>query len=285
MRRLRRRRDQELRRAGIRQGRSGFFRESFFVGSKALYAKRALRTRNSGPAWRVGGFLQSPADRRRTPDPGPGRLLPRPGSRSGGSRLASGRCHGHSIAVNPPAHRCLRRCCAVAGAAVEGVSPPPAAWRLTRLPHRCLRRWLCGCGCSGRGGTRHRPPLRLTLPTVAGMGSAHELVEHAVGRYIRLSDRWADRRAHRRVLGSSFGGSARRRDAGPPPRYRRERSQLAFFAATFSIMGHVAKADGRVSAEEIRLANRVMDHLGLDLQQRQAAPPLSQRKASRPVFP
>ena len=72
-------------------------------------------------------------------------------------------------------------------------------------------------------------------------------------------------------LGSSFGGSARRRDAGPPPRYRRERSQLAFFAATFSIMGHVAKADGRVSAEEIRLANRVMDHLGLDLQQRQAA--------------
>jgi DnaJ like chaperone protein len=30
-----------------------------------------------------------------------------------------------------------------------------------------------------------------------------------------------------------------------------ERVQIAFFTATFSVMGHLAKADGRVSEEEI----------------------------------
>lgn len=50
-----------------------------------------------------------------------------------------------------------------------------------------------------------------------------------------------------------------------------ERVQLAFFAAVFGVMGHVAKADGRVSPEEIRLANQVMDQLGLDEPQREAA--------------
>ena len=50
-----------------------------------------------------------------------------------------------------------------------------------------------------------------------------------------------------------------------------ERVQLAFFAAVFGVMGHVAKADGRVSPEEIRLANQVMDQLGLDAGQREAA--------------
>ena len=72
-------------------------------------------------------------------------------------------------------------------------------------------------------------------------------------------------------IGSSLGGTRRRYRAGPPPGYGRERAQLAFFAATFGVMGHVAKADGRVSPEEIRLANRVMDQLGLRGEQRQAA--------------
>ena len=39
----------------------------------------------------------------------------------------------------------------------------------------------------------------------------------------------------------------------------RERTQMAFFTATFSVMGHLAKADGRVSANEIRVANSVME--------------------------
>ena len=66
-----------------------------------------------------------------------------------------------------------------------------------------------------------------------------------------------------------FGGSdSSGLDGGPS---RQERAQLAFFAATFGVMGCVAKADGRVSAEEIRLAEQVMDQLGLNAEQRHAA--------------
>jgi len=39
--------------------------------------------------------------------------------------------------------------------------------------------------------------------------------------------------------------------------------QRAFFEATFSVMGHLAKADGRVSEEEIRLARQVMERMQL----------------------
>ncbi len=41
------------------------------------------------------------------------------------------------------------------------------------------------------------------------------------------------------------------------------RVQMAFFTATFSVMGHIAKADGRVSPEEISLANRIMDQMAI----------------------
>lgn len=47
--------------------------------------------------------------------------------------------------------------------------------------------------------------------------------------------------------------------------------QRAFFETTFSVMGHVAKADGRVSEQEIAMARQVMAQLGLDeAAQRQA---------------
>ncbi len=49
------------------------------------------------------------------------------------------------------------------------------------------------------------------------------------------------------------------------------RSQEAFFTATFSVMGHMAKADGVVSEDEIRAANAVMAHMNLDPAQRLAA--------------
>ena len=42
-----------------------------------------------------------------------------------------------------------------------------------------------------------------------------------------------------------------------------QRVQTAFFTATFAVMGHIAKADGHVSVEEISLANRVMDEMAL----------------------
>ena len=43
----------------------------------------------------------------------------------------------------------------------------------------------------------------------------------------------------------------------------RERTQTAFFTATFSVMGHLAKADGIVTRDEIQLAARVMDEMQL----------------------
>lgn len=39
--------------------------------------------------------------------------------------------------------------------------------------------------------------------------------------------------------------------------------QMAFFNATFSVMGHLAKADGVVSTAEINLAKRIMDEMQL----------------------
>ncbi len=50
-----------------------------------------------------------------------------------------------------------------------------------------------------------------------------------------------------------------------------ERTQAAFFAATFSVMGHVAKADGQVSTQEIQLAKQVMTQMNLSVEQRKAA--------------
>ena len=43
----------------------------------------------------------------------------------------------------------------------------------------------------------------------------------------------------------------------------RERTQTAFFTATFSVMGHLAKADGLVTRDEIRLAAQVMGEMQL----------------------
>ena len=50
-----------------------------------------------------------------------------------------------------------------------------------------------------------------------------------------------------------------------------ERIQAAFFTATFSVMGYIAKADGRVTADEIKLAEAVMDRLGLSAEMRSSA--------------
>jgi DnaJ like chaperone protein len=62
------------------------------------------------------------------------------------------------------------------------------------------------------------------------------------------------------------------------------RIQMAFFTATFSVMGHIAKADGRVSPEEITLANRVMDQMSLTADMRKSAVSLFNQGKS-PNFP
>lgn len=50
-----------------------------------------------------------------------------------------------------------------------------------------------------------------------------------------------------------------------------EMVQAAFFTAAFSVMGYIAKADGRVSKSEIALAERVMRQMRLQEEQRRAA--------------
>ena len=74
------------------------------------------------------------------------------------------------------------------------------------------------------------------------------------------------------AVGRHFGRAVGSIEAGPAADASGvERAQLAFFTATFGVMGQVAKADGHVSPDEIRLANRMMDELGLNSEQRGAA--------------
>ena len=60
----------------------------------------------------------------------------------------------------------------------------------------------------------------------------------------------------------------------------RERVQTAFFTTTFSVMGQVAKADGRVSSQEIRMAEAIMDQMSLDAAMRKTAISLFQQGKS-----
>jgi DnaJ like chaperone protein len=59
-----------------------------------------------------------------------------------------------------------------------------------------------------------------------------------------------------------------------------QRVQMAFFTATFSVMGHIAKADGRVSPEEISLATRIMDQMSISGEMRTTAVNLFQQGKS-----
>lgn len=52
---------------------------------------------------------------------------------------------------------------------------------------------------------------------------------------------------------------------------RQQRIQMAFFTAAFSLMGHLAKADGRVSEAEIDIARKIMDRMDLSQEMRQVA--------------
>jgi DnaJ like chaperone protein len=64
-----------------------------------------------------------------------------------------------------------------------------------------------------------------------------------------------------------IGGRSRPAMSGP----QRARIQARFFETTFAVMGHVAKADGRVSETEIAFARSVMDRMSLTQAQRREA--------------
>jgi DnaJ like chaperone protein len=50
-----------------------------------------------------------------------------------------------------------------------------------------------------------------------------------------------------------------------------ERIQASFFTTLFSVMGHLAKADGRVSTQEIKTAEAIMQQMSLNEEQRRVA--------------
>ena len=52
---------------------------------------------------------------------------------------------------------------------------------------------------------------------------------------------------------------------------QQERVQAAFFTATFSVMGHIAKADGKVTPDEISATESIMGQMQLNALQRKAA--------------
>jgi DnaJ like chaperone protein len=63
-----------------------------------------------------------------------------------------------------------------------------------------------------------------------------------------------------------------------------QRVQMAFFTATFSIMGHIAKSDGRVTTEEIAAARNIMGRMELSENLRKTAIKLF-TEGKRPDFP
>jgi DnaJ like chaperone protein len=90
------------------------------------------------------------------------------------------------------------------------------------------------------------------------------------------------------LLGAALGHNVDRGLAsegiGRPSAGDRERVQTAFFTATFSVMGHIAKADGRVSPHEIALAEALMAQMDLSPEMRRTAMRLFNEGKS-PGFP
>ena len=65
---------------------------------------------------------------------------------------------------------------------------------------------------------------------------------------------------------SSFGGSSRNYGPG-----NQQRVQAAFFSSVFSVMGYIAKVDGKVSKSEIIMAQQVMEQMQLSEEMQKVA--------------
>lgn len=74
------------------------------------------------------------------------------------------------------------------------------------------------------------------------------------------------------VAGAAIGHQVDRRLPGATAQSNANgRMQLAFMDATFAVMGHLCKADGRVSEAEIAMASKVMQRMALSPTQRRRA--------------
>ena len=72
------------------------------------------------------------------------------------------------------------------------------------------------------------------------------------------------------AVGHNLDQGTQKATAGPDA-VSDERTRAAFLATAFQLMGYVAKADGRVSEQEIAATRAIMDHLQLNAAQRRAA--------------
>lgn len=74
-----------------------------------------------------------------------------------------------------------------------------------------------------------------------------------------------------RYFDKSLSGMAGFQGGPMPKGQQRADVQAAFFETTFLLAGHIAKADGRVSEEEIAHTQQLFDHMGLSPEHRQQA--------------
>ncbi len=76
------------------------------------------------------------------------------------------------------------------------------------------------------------------------------------------------------LIGNFFDRGLVEHFSRPQWHYHAEKNQTVqkiFFEATFSVIGHVAKSDGRISKEEINLTRTLMQEMGLSAEQRKMA--------------
>ncbi len=73
------------------------------------------------------------------------------------------------------------------------------------------------------------------------------------------------------LLGVALGHNFDKDISAAPPIGQQNLSQAAFFTATFSVMGHICKADGRVTPDEISTARMIMAQMALSPAQKDAA--------------
>ena len=73
------------------------------------------------------------------------------------------------------------------------------------------------------------------------------------------------------ILGHQVDKAKQEKLAGQFGQGTQERTQAAFFTTTFSVMGHISKADGVVSPQEIQMAEQVFRQMKFSEDQRAAA--------------
>lgn len=82
------------------------------------------------------------------------------------------------------------------------------------------------------------------------------------------------------VLGHNFDSGLKRLEVEESEDLKpgaQERVQATFFTATFATMGHIAKADGKVTPDEIKVAENIMAQMQLTSEQRKVAIDLFQQ--------